>query len=68
MGPRDVLEKLQDPAQADGVDPKLYSFRVYMHMETGDNRYLHLNTAMWIGSGVRKSTEVIIDGKLLATR
>ena len=26
-------------------------------METGDPRYLHLNTGMWIGSGIRRGTE-----------
>ncbi|KAL8716102.1 MAG: hypothetical protein Q9220_000007 [cf. Caloplaca sp. 1 TL-2023] len=57
VGPRDVLEKLEDPTQIDDVDPKSYSFRVYVHMETGDARYLHLNTGMWIGSGVRRGTE-----------
>lgn len=57
VGPRDVLEKLEDPAQADDVDPKSYSFRLYLHMETGDTRYLHLNTGMWVGSGIRKGTE-----------
>ena len=61
VGPRDVLEKLADPAQADTIDPKSYSFRLYVFMETGDSRYLHLNTGMWIGSGMRKGTEVIID-------
>lgn len=30
-------------------------------METGDARYLHLNTGMWIGSGIRRGTEVIFD-------
>lgn len=57
MGPRDILEKLEDPAVADEVDPKSYSFRLYVHMETGDTRYLHLNTGMWVGSGVRRGTE-----------
>ncbi|MCJ1336703.1 hypothetical protein MMC09_001981 [Bachmanniomyces sp. S44760] len=61
VGPRDILEKLMDPAQADEVDPKAYSFRLYIHMETGDQRYLHLNTGMWVGSGVRRGTEVIYD-------
>ena len=28
VGPRDVLEKLEDPAVADEVDPKSYSFRL----------------------------------------
>lgn len=57
VGPREVLEKLEDPTQIDEVDPKTYSFRVYIHMETGDARYLHLNTGMWIASGVRRGTE-----------
>ncbi|KAL9105028.1 MAG: hypothetical protein Q9163_000125, partial [Psora crenata] len=57
VGPRDVLEKLDNPAEADEVDPKTYSFRVYISMETGDPRYLHLNTGMWIGSAIRKGTE-----------
>ncbi|KAL9054578.1 MAG: hypothetical protein Q9206_003478 [Seirophora lacunosa] len=63
VGPRDVLEKLEDPSQIDDVDPKTYSFRVYVHMETGDTRYLHLNTGMWIGSGVRRGTEGCITCK-----
>ena len=51
------MEKLEDPTQADEIDPKSYSFRLYIHMETGDTRYLHLNTGMWIGSGIRRGTE-----------
>ncbi|KAL8829676.1 MAG: hypothetical protein Q9191_001885, partial [Dirinaria sp. TL-2023a] len=54
VGPRDILEKLEDPSVADEVDPKSYSFRLFVHMETGDTRYLHLNTGMWVGSGVRR--------------
>ena len=65
VGPRDVLEKLGDPAQADVVDPKSYSFRLYMHMETGHHRYLHLNTGMWVGSGIQRASEIVIDGQLL---
>ncbi|KAL8802360.1 MAG: hypothetical protein Q9182_003849 [Xanthomendoza sp. 2 TL-2023] len=57
VGPRDILEKLEDPSQIDEVDPKTYSFRVNVHMETGDARYLHLNTGMWVASGVRRGTE-----------
>ena len=57
VGPRDILEKLENPAEADEVDPKLYSFRVNIRMETGDARYLHLNTGMWVGSGIRRGTE-----------
>ena len=57
VGPRDILEKLMDPAQADEVDPKLYSYRINVSMETGDGRYLHLNTGMWVGSGIRRGGE-----------
>ena len=57
VGPREILEKLEDPAVADEVDPKSYSFRLFVHMETGDTRYLHLNTGMWVGTGVRRGTE-----------
>lgn len=56
-----MLEKLNDPALSDDVDPKLYSFRLYIHMETGDSRYLALNTGMWVGSGIRRGTEVTYD-------
>lgn len=65
VGPREVLEKLDDPSQADEVDPKTYSFRVYMHMECGDQRYLHLNTGMWIASALRRGTEGIYSGSWL---
>ena len=60
------MEKLDDPAQADEVDPKTYSFRLYIHMETGDSRYLHLNTGMWIGSGIRRGTEGMYHQMLLS--
>jgi len=56
-GPRDVLEALADPERADTVDPTTYSFRIYISMETGDERYAFLNTAMWIGSGIRQSAK-----------
>lgn len=66
VGPRETLEKLEDPALADEVDPKSYSFRLYVHMETGDPRYLHLNTGMWVGSGIRRGTEGIFLSPLLS--
>ena len=56
-GTREVLEKLFDPDQADTVDPRTYLFRLYIRLETGDQRYLHVNTGMWIGSGMRRGAE-----------
>ncbi|EFQ27253.1 uncharacterized protein GLRG_01748 [Colletotrichum graminicola M1.001] len=61
-GPRDVMERLFDPARADGVAPDEYSFRLNVRMETGDERYRDLvNTAMWVGSGARLGATVVYD-------
>ncbi|KAK6216447.1 60S ribosomal protein L7 [Pestalotiopsis sp. IQ-011] len=61
-GPREVLEALQDPQRADGVDPSSYSFRLFVQMETGDARYAEkVNSGMWVGSGMRKGAQVIYD-------
>jgi hypothetical protein len=60
-GPREVLEKLADPAQADTTPPNLYKFRITVELETGDERYAFLNTCMWVGSGCRRGAEVIYD-------
>jgi len=60
-GPREVLEKLADPAHADSVNPNSYKFRLTAKMETGDDRYAWVNTAMWVGSGCRRGAEVIYD-------
>jgi hypothetical protein len=38
-GPREVLQRLADPATADGVDPASYSFLLNVHLESGDERY-----------------------------
>ena len=50
-----------DEQRADGVDAGLYAFRLFVGMETGDERYKFLNTGMWVGSGVRKGRQVIYD-------
>ncbi|KAJ5698985.1 hypothetical protein N7462_000990 [Penicillium macrosclerotiorum] len=60
-GAKDVLEKVNDSAMADGVNPSSYKYRINLSMETGDERYTFLNTLMWIGSGCRRGQEVIFD-------
>jgi hypothetical protein len=61
-GPREVMEKLFDPALAATVSPFDYSFRLYIRMETGDARYNEtLNNALWIGSGARLGSNVVYD-------
>ncbi|KAI9739198.1 MAG: hypothetical protein M1834_007411 [Cirrosporium novae-zelandiae] len=60
-GPKEVLERLLDPEQADSVSPGDYKFRLTVSLETGDERYSFLNTGMWVGSGCRRGYEVIYD-------
>ncbi|KAJ5612241.1 hypothetical protein N7510_005435 [Penicillium lagena] len=60
-GAKDVLEKVNDPGMADGVNPSTYKYRINLSMETGDERYTFLNTLMWIGSGCRRGQELIFD-------
>ena len=61
-GPPDVLERLLDPIEGDKVDPSEYKFRLFIRLETGDKRYYWINEGMWIGSGIRRGTQVIYDG------
>ncbi|KAM0150736.1 hypothetical protein ACHAPG_008684 [Botrytis cinerea] len=61
-GTPEVLARLADPALADQVDPNSYRFRLFIEMETGDERYCSkVNCGMWVGSGMRKGAEVIYD-------
>lgn len=61
-GPPEVLEQLADPEQADNVDPRSYKFRLFIEMETGDERYREkIQYGMWVGSGMRKGAEVIYE-------
>lgn len=65
-GPPEVLQALMDPTRADAVDPEAYAFRLFVGMETGDERYRFVNTCMWVGSGVRKGSQVIYDAYRLS--
>jgi hypothetical protein len=61
-GPPEVLAQLTDPEKADNVDPNSYKFRIFVEMETGDERYADkVNCGMWVGSGMRKGAEVIYE-------
>jgi hypothetical protein len=61
-GPPEVLAQLADPELADKVDPNNYKFRLFIEMETGDERYRdRVNCGMWVGSGMRKGAEVIYE-------
>lgn len=61
-GPPEILEQLADPTRADDVDPNAYRFRLFVEMETGDERYSDkVNCGMWVGAGMRKGKEVIYE-------
>lgn len=61
-GPPEVLEALADPQRADSVPPTAYKFRVFVELESGDERYRDkVNCGMWVGSGMRKGAEVIYE-------
>jgi hypothetical protein len=61
-GSPEVLAQLADPELADKVDPNSYKFRLFVDMETGDERYRDkVNCGMWVGSGMRKGAEVIYE-------
>lgn len=60
-GEKAILEKLEDPMQADTINPNTYKFRLNVELETGDERYAFLNSCMWVGSGCRRGAEVIYD-------
>lgn len=56
-GAKDVLDKVNDANTADTMSPNSYKYRVNLSMETGDERFIFLNTLMWIGSGCRRGHE-----------
>ncbi|PQE07226.1 Outer membrane beta-barrel protein [Rutstroemia sp. NJR-2017a BVV2] len=61
-GPPEILAQLADPEKAENVDPNSYKFRLFVEMETGDERYADkVNCGMWVGSGMRKGAEVIYE-------
>ncbi|KAH8803133.1 hypothetical protein F5884DRAFT_888264 [Xylogone sp. PMI_703] len=61
-GPPQVLAELSNPEMADKVDPNSYKFRLFIEMETGDERYRDIvNYGMWVGSGMRRAEEVVYE-------
>lgn len=62
-GPKEVLQRLSDAAregfQGEAPQPTEYKFRLEIEMETDarNEKYAWLNTAMWIGAGVRSGRQ-----------
>ena len=56
-GPAEVLARI---AAGDEVDPSSYYMRTHCRLETGDPRYGWVNDALFVGTGGRHASSVVI--------
>ncbi|MEQ8373082.1 MAG: DUF3237 family protein, partial [Roseibium aggregatum] len=56
-GPPDVLQAL---ARGEDIDPTLYYFRTAARLETGDPRYDWVNNTLFVGTGRRLASAVLV--------
>jgi uncharacterized protein DUF3237 len=56
-GPPEILEAL---ARGEDVDPAHYYFRTAARLETGDPRYEWVNRLIFVGTGTRLSSAVLV--------
>ena len=56
-GPEAVIAAL---AQGQDVDPGTYYMRTHARLETGDPRYDWVNRTLFVGTGARRSAQVVI--------
>ncbi|GAA5830550.1 hypothetical protein JCM3766R1_002759 [Sporobolomyces carnicolor] len=71
-GPKEVLDRLSRAARDEGFEGKVpgpdeYKFRLFIEMETDakNEKYAWLNTAMFVGSGLRSGRQVVYDAYLV---
>ena len=61
-GPFEVLQALQNPQTAVGVNPNTFKSRLIITMQTGDERYKEqVNYGFWMGSGLKIGMEVVYE-------
>lgn len=61
-GPGEVPAAFSEPQKAGTVDPSSYKFRLFIDLETGDERYRgKINYGMWVCNGIRKGPEVVYE-------
>lgn len=64
-GPADLLDAFSKPfGNGTGLDPRRcgYSYRMVIHMTTAHEKLAGVvNAAMWIGSGIWKEDELVIE-------
>ncbi len=56
-GPEDVIASI---ARGEDVDPKSYYMRTQARLETGDDRYAWVNRTLFVGSGMRNASAVVM--------
>lgn len=56
-GPDDVIDAL---ARGEEVAPDRYYMRTHARLETGDQRYLWVNRALFVGVGARRAQSVVM--------
>ncbi len=58
----EIMEALKDRATASRVDPRQYSGRMVITMETSDERYAErLNFGVWVGSCYWRGEEIVCE-------
>ena len=56
-GPPDVIADL---AAGRDVDPDAYYMRTHARLETADDRYAWVNSTLFVGTGQRKASQVVV--------
>lgn len=57
-GPPEIIDAI---SRGDDVPHDAYYMRTHARLETGDPRYNWVNKALFIGTGMRKNSRVIVD-------
>ncbi|KAK0747089.1 hypothetical protein B0T18DRAFT_327174 [Schizothecium vesticola] len=65
-GPLEVMQSLNNASTRDAVDPTSYYFRLMVTMNTGDERYTHVNTSLWVASARRMNGKVVYEAYIVS--
>ena len=57
-GPEEVIQAI---ARGEDVPPDAYYMRTHARLETGDARYDWVNKTLFVGTGMRRAAQVIVD-------
>lgn len=60
------MQSLGNTSTRDAVDPTTYYFRLMVTMNTGDPRYTHVNTSLWVGSARRMNGRVVYEAYIVS--